>query len=227
MNSLNLDSFLTGPQDIELRQYKILHGLKHYRDEFSRNRLYPSLAELIQLCELLEGILQRKSDTQSRLPQHLKELDIENKRLVYEPVKGDNPDLERAVDLIVWALPLIRNAIDEGMSIYSFVDEHIVIEEVGILPIYREEGYLFVSEIKASLLHLLRYEVSLFTSRTERYRTLKTRLLESIEQALIRRSPESIKLALIEKYQDLPNPATFLFSERHRLQTFCNFLKQV
>jgi hypothetical protein len=49
----------------------------------------------------------------------------------------------------------------------------------------------------------------LFTETNERYRTLKTRLLESIEQRLVKLAPESIKRQLMEKYHDLPNPATF------------------
>lgn len=73
---------------------------------------------------------------------------------MYEPSKRHEPDLERAAQLILWALPLIKKAINEGIDIYNFTDEHIIIEEVGILPIYKDEGYWFVSDPRASLLHL-------------------------------------------------------------------------
>jgi hypothetical protein len=39
---------------------------------------------------------------------------------------------------------------------------------------------------------------------------LKRRLIESLQQARIKRPPESIKLGLVERFQDLPNPATYV-----------------
>ncbi len=209
MNRLGLDTFVSGTEDFEVRQYHVLQGLKTLRSELHHNRLYPALAELSDLIAVLEDFMQRKSEIQSRLPQRLKDIDIENRRLVYEPLKGNEADVQRAAELIEWAMPHIRQILDEATEIYRFVDERIQIEHVGIMPMYREEGYWFVPENAASRLHLLRYQVALFTSTTERFRTLKTSLLESLEQAYIQYSPESIKLDLIEKYHDMPNPATY------------------
>jgi hypothetical protein len=209
MNTLSLDVFLTGTRDFEAKQYEVLQGLKTLRAELRHNRLYPALAELVDLISVLGDFLQKKGEIQSRLPHRLKKLDLENKRLVYEPEKRDDADLERSVDLIHWAFPVIKNAIDEGTELYNFVEEHVRIEHVGIVPMYREEGYWFVPENTVSRLHLLRYEITLFTSTTERFRALKTRVLDSFEQASIRHSPESIKLDLIERYPDMPNPATY------------------
>lgn len=209
MRKLGLDTFLTGTNDIESRQYHVLDGLKHCYGEFTHNKLYPSLAELVDLHSALVNIVNGMSDIQGHLPHELKEVDLEQGKLVYENFTNDK-DLERAADLITWGLPKIEQAIEEGVSIYNFVDEHMHIEQVGIMPMYRDEGYWFVPDPKAALLHLLRYEVSLFSSANERYRQLKTTNLGEIEQKRIVQSPESIKLGLIEKYRDLPNPATYM-----------------
>jgi len=208
--SLRLETFLTVSKDFEARQYLILQGLKEHYESFSHNMLYPSLSELVDLYGMLQDVIQKRGDIQNNFPQRLKEVDLEQMELVYEPVHDTDADLAKALDLILWGLPLIRKAMDEGMNIYNFVDEHIIISEVGIIPMYREEGYWFVPDGKANRLHLLRYEVSLFSSANERYRTLKTRLMESMDQDAISRPPEQIKLMLIEKYHDLPNPATFV-----------------
>jgi hypothetical protein len=201
MMKLSLDTFLTGTGDVEATQYRVLEGLKAYYGEFSHNRLYPSLSELVELHRALVEIINSMSDIQGHLPHELKEVDLSEGKLVYQTSGLTDDDLARAADLIVWALPRIQQAIDEGINIYSFVDEHIQIEHVGILPMYREEGYW---------LHLLRYELSLFTSANERYRLLKTVNIGEIEQKYIHRSPEAIKLQLIEQYRDLPNPATYV-----------------
>jgi hypothetical protein len=210
MMKLSLDTFLTGTGDVEATQYRVLEGLKAYYGEFSHNRLYPSLSELVELHRALVEIINSMSDIQGHLPHELKEVDLSEGKLVYQTSGLTDDDLARAADLIVWALPRIQQAIDEGINIYSFVDEHIQIEHVGILPMYREEGYWFVPEHRLALLHLLRYELSLFTSANERYRLLKTVNIGEIEQKYIHRSPEAIKLQLIEQYRDLPNPATYV-----------------
>lgn len=210
MHKLTLDTFLTGTADAELRQYHVLEGLKHNYTEFTHNRLYPSLAELVDLHTALVNILNGMSDIQGHLPHELKEVDLEQGKLVYQTAGINDEDFQRAAELITWALPRIEQAIDEGVNIYNFVDEHIQIEQVGLLPMYREEGYWFVPEHKAALLHLLRYEVSLFTSANEKFRSLKTKNIRDIEQKSIVQTPESIKLNLIEQFHDLPNPATFM-----------------
>ncbi len=207
MNSLRVESFFIGSRDVERKQYEVLQGLKSYTDEFHHNRLYPALSELIELYNALQDFLQKKNDF--KLPQNLKDVDLENKHLVFESPDQANDEIERAVDLIAWAIPMVARGIDEGKEVYNFVEEHIAIEEVGIMPMYKEEGYWFVPDHTVSVLHLLRYKVSLFSSTSERFRTLQTQVLESIARSFITQTPESLKLDLIERYQDLPNPATY------------------
>jgi len=207
--SLRFDTILSGPDDFERRQYLVLKGLKEYSIEFSRNRLYPFLTELTDMYRALLLLHEKKDELHEHFPKSLKEVDIEHMRLIYERITDDAQDIGEILRLMLWALPLVRNVMEEGMEIYNFVDDHINIAEVGLTPIYRDEGYWFVPDTRTHLLHLLRYEVSLFTSARERYRTLKTRVLESVERDNPENTPESMKWMLIRKYQDLPNPATY------------------
>jgi hypothetical protein len=206
---MTLEWFVSGPQDMELRQYRVLQGLKGYFEQFSHNRLYPCLAELIQLLEGLENLAQKRGDMRRQFPQRLKDIDLESNTLIFERFHEESTDFQRTMDLIDWGVPLIKKAIEEGMNIYNFVDEHISIEEVGIMPAYRQEGYWLVPDTRAAQLNLLRYEVSLFSSTSERYRALKTVVLESLAEGAIKLPSESVKLLLMKKYQDLPNPATY------------------
>ncbi|MBI2619699.1 MAG: hypothetical protein HYW57_06425 [Ignavibacteriales bacterium] len=210
MTPLSLETFVKAGQDAETNQYRILNGLKHYREEFTHNRIYPALADLISLLSVLQSLVQESSTLEQKLPQHIAGVDLATKKLHLEPAGLNSPDLKRILDLIEWAIPHLKTTIEEGIRIYDFVDENIAVEEVGILPMYREEGYYFVPEHQASLLHLLKYETSLYSAGNERFRALKTNILRSIPQSAIQESPESIKLRLIEEHHDLPNPATFL-----------------
>ncbi|MEK9135766.1 MAG: hypothetical protein AAB393_01480 [Bacteroidota bacterium] len=210
MEKLTIDTFIGGAQDIETKQYRVLHCLKGYYDEFSHNRLYPGFKDLIDVTSTVETLVQQKEGMEGSFPQQLTGVDIEHQKLIYDSAVPDTAGFERAVELMLWALPHLKKALNEAISIYHFVDEHIVIEEVGILPVYRYEGYWTVPDTKSRRLYLLRYEVSLFSSASERYRQLKTTVLESMELSDIHKSPETLKLEVIEKYHDLPNPAMYV-----------------
>jgi hypothetical protein len=209
MEKLTLESILNGPNDTELHQYRILQALKERRERFASNRLYPWLAELVQLADDLRSLLQQRDGMAQRLPQRLSGVDMENMQILYESAGTESPDFVRLMGIAAWALPRVEGAVEEGVGLYEFVDQHVSIDQVGILPAYREEGYWFVPDLKAALVHLLRYELSIFTASHERYRSLKTTDLGSLEEGSVIRSPESLKLELIRKYRDLPNPATY------------------
>ncbi len=206
---LSLELILSPGADPEAKQYRVLQGLKECYDRFSRNRLYPDLADLIHLAESLQSILDTHADLRTHMPQNIVDLDVENQHVILQPQDPDLPELSAIIEFVQWALLQIHRAIQEGMTIYGFVDEHIAIEEVGIMPMYNQEGYWLVPDLRTETLHLLRYELSLFSSVHERYRTLKTVLLESLERRAVENTPESVKLRLLEKYSDMPNPATY------------------
>lgn len=210
MERMTVESFLAAPGDFEARQYRILQSLKAYHEEFSHSRLYPPLADLIELYQGMEALVQTREGFDRQTPRRLTGIDLKKRQLLFDSLNTTDPRLEETMDLIAWALPFVQQTIEEGTCIYNFVEERLSIGEVGLLPMYRDEGYWFVPEARNAMLHLVRYQVSLFTSGREQYRTLKTRIVESIEQLLVHRSPESIKLELIDKYHDLPNPATYV-----------------
>lgn len=207
---LNLETFLKAGADGEANQLFILGRLKWYYDEFAHNRLFPALTELIELTLSLRTLLHEYGDLQEKLPQELRDIDVEKRRLVFQRMEDDGSELKRIIDLVFWTMPHLERAVEEGRRICEFVEENIQVEQVGIGPMYQEEGYYFIPEHRASLLHLHRYQVSLYTTASERFRTLKLRLIRSLKQAFIRPSPATLKLELIETHDDLPNPATYV-----------------
>ena len=210
MEKLTLDSLVQGLGDLERKQYEVLGALKERREHFSHNRLYPWFAELIQLLEDLRGLLGNRDDMARQIPQRLKDVDLDHLNLVYEPAGSETLEFARMMELVRWALPLVETAVEEGRGIFDFVDQHIAIDEVGIIPSYREEGYWFVPDMRSAVLYLLRYQMSIFTASNERFRSLKTVVIDSLREGAVRRSAEFLKLEILKKYPELPNPATFL-----------------
>ncbi len=210
MDKLSLEHFLSAGTDPESARYRILAFLKKYVDEFDHNRLYPVLSDLIALKQSLEAIIEGRSKLASQLPQDVKGIDLASQKLILQAPDLSCSPLDHVVELIRWALPLLAETIEEGMKIYDIVETNLAIKEVGIIPVYHDEGYWLVPDNKASVLHLIQFSLALYESETEKFRTLKTRILRSVFQSSIEKPAESIKMDLIQEHHDLPNPATFV-----------------
>lgn len=211
MGGWNLELFTDALEDYESAQYRILSNLQHARQQFSNNRIYPYLGDLIQLYGTLQTIVSSSEGLRNALPSKIKDVDLDAKEVIYEQPELDMDQMTAIEDLIQWALPHLQDAIDEGKTIFEFVDSNLHMEEVGIVPSYVQEGYLFVPDHEQQELHILRYNLSIFTGPTERYRSLRTAHVKSVRQQLIRQSPQHLKLSLMEEERDLPNPATYYF----------------
>jgi len=213
MEQLSLEIFFDSETDLEMNQYRILAGIKNACTDFCHKKIYPSLAILIKLDRELKQLKDERNYLKNNFPKQIKEFDINNQKVIYEYSKKPelNDNIENIFALIDWAQPLIKEAIDEGTILFDFVEENMLLEQVGILPIYKEEGYFFITDNIISELQVHRYECSIFTSGDEKYRSLKTEIVKTEKQGIIKRLPETIKCELIKERTDLPNPATFLF----------------
>lgn len=208
---LNLDLFTQVYSDFEVRQYKVLSALKKISDHFQYNRIYPHLTNLVELRGMLVDIKKRLEDLRQDFPKRIKKIDFVNKVIEHEVEFVDGSDLDKVEDLIEWALPYIEAKIEEGKTIYEFVNHEIKFEEVGIIPNYTDEGYFFVPDNEASKLMLFQYEISIFKSSQDKYRSLNTQLMKALDKGEAQLSPNTIKLDLIRENKQLPNPATFSF----------------
>ena len=206
---LGLDVFISGGMDMEISQYKILGGIKEYQSQFNKKKIYPGLAELIDLHAALEKIFENKSKLDGFFPKEIVDYDLKNKKIVFELVEKSASDVNLSFELMSWALPVLRNEIEEAAVIYDFVEENLKIASVGVVPLNKDEGYFLVPNNKNGNIQIHRYESSAFYSGNQKYRSLKTKLLDKVEKRTSK-TPESIKLDLIRQYKDFPNPATYV-----------------
>lgn len=211
MQALTLEHFLKAGADFETAQYQVLGGLQTVRHAFANNHIYPYLGGLVKLYHTLQRIVAQIDDLRDAAPAELTGIDLEAGALQYERGELSDDQVAFVEDLIRWALPHLQQAIEEGRTIYEFVEEHLELEEVGIVPSYVEEGYLFVPDRQTHSLHILQYSLSVFTDAGERYRSLKTVHVKSVFRRNITPSPQSLKLELLSEKRDLPNPATYAF----------------
>ncbi len=179
---------------------------------YHKNKLYPALAELISIKNELELLIEQMSLFDTEFVLNLNFADFSNDVSFSEPVEYSEESLDVVADFIRWALPEIKNSLNEGKAIYDFVDENIKLSEIGVMPLYKDEGYFMIPDIKHDLLKIYKFEMSLFSTPDNPLRTLKSKLVDLISLSTPEsKSPLDLKHMLIEKYPDFPNPATFYF----------------
>ena len=208
---LNLNLFTKVRDDVEKRQYIILAELKKISTEFQYYKIYPHLSRLVDIRNTLQDVIDRLADLRNKFPKRISKIDWVNRTIEHEVVFVDGTDLKAVEELITWALPKIDKVIHKGIAIHDYVEKELSVEHVGILPNYKEEGYFFVPDNQELKINLFRFEVSIFQSAEDQYRSLKTKFLKALKQGRAHLSPSSIKLDLIREQKELPNPATYAF----------------
>ena len=209
MEGLRLEHFIGAGHDFERAQYQVMGRLHHVRQAFSRTIVYPYLADLVKLYGALQRIIDNLEGVRGKATGEIKAIDLETPQIIRQRPHLGPDQVDLVEELIRWALPHIQETIEEGRTIFEFVDESLSLEEVGIVPSYTEEGYVILPDRKERQLHVLRYTLSVFTRADERYRSLKTTYVKSLPRGHVSPSPRSIKLDLVHEQPDLPNPATF------------------
>ncbi|MCS7189537.1 MAG: hypothetical protein RMJ66_06860 [Bacteroidia bacterium] len=136
MERLRPDWFLEGLWDAEYQQYRLLAYLKKVHTDFLAQRLYPPLSDLIvsynEMARLANELLVK---TESHLPD------------------------ETLEEIISFSLPRLQSAIEEGKQLYEIIAQNLNVHVVGVVPLYRDEGYILLRRGDEGLVRVYSYEL--------------------------------------------------------------------
>jgi hypothetical protein len=209
MEQLKHDWLTEGLIDFEYKKYILLAYLKDVRKRFDLNQLYPFMSDLVFHYRNILKVKESKKLMFENFPESLSKADFKKLQLTYKKVVNDGEVMKALDDIISYAVPMIQATLDDGKEIYEFVEENIEITPVGLTPIYEQEGYLFIGLDNSKDVSVYRFQVTLFEHAEEKYRSMTTEfLLNDVKN--ISRSYENMKVDLIKKFKELPNPATYL-----------------
>ncbi|MFN3405506.1 MAG: hypothetical protein ACK40G_15505 [Cytophagaceae bacterium] len=213
MKELNKNWLTEGLIDFEYKKYILLAYLKEVKSNFNSQKLYPFLSDLLFHYQNLLSIRENKQLIHENFPKQISRADFEKLQLVYEELVNDDKIMRELEDIIQYALPKMKEHLEEGKDIYEFIEEKVSISPVGVSPLYPDAGYLFIYLDNRKETKVYEYQVTIFQSASEKYRGVHTNFIESITKSLAT-TFESIKIDLTRKYKKLPNPATFLVDSK-------------
>jgi hypothetical protein len=224
MKTLDKDWLTTGLIDFEYKKYVLLAYLQHVKGNFKNQKMYPDLQDLhfhYDYSRYFKDGIERMS---FQFPKRIKGLDTEKLDVVYESSnQPDNYYLMELDSIMEYALPKFESIISEGEGIVEEFENNIYISPVGILPLYKNDGYLLLHEPIVNETKIYQYNLTVFEGKNEKLRGVRTFYLETIRKS-IANTFENIKLDLVKKYKHLPNPATYVVESKYILPLEETFL---
>jgi hypothetical protein len=213
MERLSKDWLTQGLIDFEYKKYVLLAYLQTVKKSFGRVELYPFLADLVFHYRNLLAVKENKTLIKDSFPKEISMEDFKKLELSYREMVEDDAIMNELESIIEFAIPHIKDSLNEGSVIYDYVESQCEISPVGVTPLYANEGYLFVTQPPEKETSVYRYQVSIFEDSKEQLRSLNTQFIEVVDKSILN-TYERIKLDLIKKYKDMPNPAAFLLLSR-------------
>ena len=209
MDKLSKDWLTQGLIDFEYKKYVLMAYLQRVKSSFDRIELYPFMADLVFHYRNLLTLKENKALIREAFPKELSLEDFKKLELSYRQMIEDDSIMSELESIIDFALPQIKGSLHEGSVIYEFVESKCEISPVGVTPLYAKEGYLFVTQPPEKETSIYRYQVSIYERSQEQLRSLNTEFIDRVEKNTVN-TYENLKLSLIRKFKDLPNPAAYL-----------------
>jgi len=209
MEKLSKDWLTQGLIDFEYKKYVLMAYLQTVKNSFGKIELYPFLADLVFHFRNLQALKENKALIRDSFPKELSLEEFKKLELSYRAMIEDDAVMSELETIINFALPQIKESLQEGSVIYEYVESQCEISPIGVTPLYAQEGYLFVTQPPEKETTIYRYQMSIYEGSQEQLRSLNTQFIERVEKSTIH-TYERLKLDLIKKFKDLPNPATYL-----------------
>jgi hypothetical protein len=213
MDSLSKDWITEGTLDFEYKKYILLAYLQHCHGSFEKKALYPPLGDLIEHHRNLLEFNQTISNLRQNFPKNISGLDPSKGTLIYENTLQDDHYFSSVTEIVDYAIPAFKQTLEEGRQIYEEVEQHIELTPLGVIPVYKDEGYLLVQPDLTDEVSVYNYRLSVIAGIGESFRALEMNWIFNDKRS-IAHTYESIKRELILKFKHLPNPATFLCRSR-------------
>ena len=204
---LSADWMLRGSLDYEYTKYTLLAYFQGIDKALNQTRVFPHLPELRQHHRALTALRDEKQGLQDQFPRNLTGLSEKHLRLNYESDHQQLPALETVDAIIDFSMPRFEHYITEAAGIFDWVENRTTVYPIGIVPLYLDEGYLFVRKPAAKATCVYEYTVSVLRD-VDSDAGIRTRYVTTFP-GFAGRTMEQLKGKLIKSRPEMPNPAAY------------------
>lgn len=208
MKKLQPDWFTQNWLDAEYQKYVVMAYLQTVRQNFTDDKLCPDLPEL--RSHYADGInFSRGKDTlNAAFPKRVTGVTGPPPRVEYQSEVTDPAYMTEMDDIMEFALPRFQAMLMEGQQRWADIAGSLTLAPVGLMPLRPREGYLLLSAANQSEALVYQFSLMLYSDQEPGGRMVQLRYVEAVRMSLVN-TFENIKLDLIRRYSQLPNPATY------------------
>ncbi|WP_028667891.1 hypothetical protein [Runella zeae] len=206
MASLKQDWITEGWIDFEYKKYTLMAYLQGVKQNFKQSRLFPDLPSVEKHYEAALNLKDSKEQIVASFPKKLKGIDLKKKQFIYEKFQ-ESEHLSEIDSILEYSLPLFQQTLTEGQSQYADIEAKLNFMPVGIIPLHLKEGYVFIYRGHNSETLIYQYQIRLVEHNNQS--SVDTTLVDTVRKSFTT-TFENLKLNLIHKRRELPNPATYL-----------------
>lgn len=198
-----------GSQDLEAKKYRLLAYLQQIKKAYRRNALYPCLPDLQVAYEDLYALETSKNQLRKAFPKRLAKADLQNFRLIYKQLIEEDELSSLLSELLAFALPKLKSHLQEGQELHQLLEEQLELELLGLMPLYKREGYLILEISDDPFLRLYRFYYSQLSVSKQFHGNVRLTFLGNRKRRAYRLTPLQLKAELIALYPELPNPPLY------------------
>lgn len=213
MKKLQPDWFTQNWLDAEYQKYVVMAYLQAVQQNFTEHKLCPDLPELRRHYEAGVRFTRGKGTLNAAFPKRMSGISGPPPRIEYKSDVTD-PDFMTEVDAIMdFALPRFQATLTEGHQRWADIAQSLTLVPVGLMPLRPEEGYLLVHTTNQHETQVYQFSLTLYSEEEPGGRMVQLRFVEAVSKNLVN-TFENIKLDLIRRHRELPNPATYMLESK-------------
>ena len=200
--------FIEGYIDFELQKYRLLAYLKEVNQYFNESKLYPQLSDIVFHYNNLVSFRDNKKLMENSFPKQLDHIKLQELELVYKKMIDDDDLMQELQQIADFGVGQMKGTISNGAELYDLIEKQMRIEPVGIMPLYKNEGYMLLRYGKYTEVRAYAYTITLFEHQSARFRGLHVQYIDSWNKTPAN-TYEQIKRDIVRLNRDLPTPAVY------------------
>jgi hypothetical protein len=208
MKKLQSDWFMQNWIDAEYQKYVVMAYLQAVRQNFTDDKLFPDLTDL--RSHYADGIRfsRGKDSLNAAFPKRVSGVTGPPPRIEYKSEVTDPAFITEMDAIMEFALPRFQEMLTEGQQRWAAIAGSLTLAPVGLMPLRPEEGYLLLYVTNQSEAHIYQFSLAFYSDQEPGGRMVHLRYVEAVRTSLVN-TFENIKLDLIRRHRQLPNPATY------------------
>lgn len=213
MKKLQSDWFTQNWLDAEYQKYVLMAYLQAVQQNFTADKLCPDLPDL--RSHYADGVRfsRSKGTLNAAFPKRVSRIAGPPPRIEYQPEVTDPAFMTEMDAIMEFALPRFQEMLTEGQQRWADIAGSLTLAPVGLMPLRPEEGYLLLYVTNQSEAQVYQFSLTFYSDQEPGGRMVQLRYVEAVRTSLVN-TFENIKLDLIRRHRQLPNPATYRLETR-------------